>query len=419
MRPAMRIAIRRGMDIRLAGAPVQSLGEVRPAGFAALLGRDYPGIRPHFLVEVGEAVVRGQPLFVDRKRPDIAFTAPVSGTVADIARGARRMLDALVLRVGDAPPRRFDSIDPADPGALRQLLLASGLWTAFRTRPFERLPDPDASPAAIFVTAIDTAPLAADPALVISANETAFRAGVEALGHLTEGPVFVCQAPGAPLAPEAGRIRVAEFAGPHPAGLPGTHIHHLMPASAARTVWHIGYQDVIAIGLLLATGELWGERIVSLAGPAVRRPRLVHVAPGADIDELASGGNVAPDAALLSGSVLHGHSSRFLGRYHTQVTALSPRPGVGRLGDALRWLLRRRPHDAILPVTAYERVMPLGLLPVPLLRALAVGDVETAERLGCLELAEDDLALLNYVCPTGTDYGPLLRHALDEIGEAA
>lgn len=416
----MRIAIRRGMDIRLAGAPVQQLGDARRAGFAALLGRDYPGIRPHFLVEVGDQVVRGQPLFVDRKRPAITFTAPVSGTVADIARGARRMLDALVLRVGDAPPRRFDGVDPADPTALRRLLLESGLWTAFRTRPFERLPDPDATPAAIFVTAIDTAPLAADPAVIVAANDTAFRAGVEALGRLTKGPVFVCQAPGAPLAPEGGPVRIAEFAGPHPAGLPGTHIHHLMPASAARSVWHIGYQDVIAIGLLLATGELWGERIVSLAGPAARRPRLVHIAPGADIDEIAAADSVEPGTAILSGSVLHGRSSRFLGRYHTQVTALRPRQETpGRLREGLRWLLRRRAHDAILPVTAYERVMPLGLLPVPLLRALAVGDVETAERLGCLELAEDDLALLSYVCPAGTDYGPLLRHALDEIGEAA
>lgn len=416
----MRIAIRHGMDIPLAGAPAQTLGESRPVGFAALLGSDYPGVRPDFRVAVGDLVGRGQTLFVDRKRPHIAFTAPVSGTVVAITRGARRMLDAIVLRVGTQSPKQFDLPDPRDHAGLRALLLDSGLWTSFRTRPFDHIPDPEAGPAAIFVTAIDTAPLAADPAVVIAAHQAAFQAGVEALGRLTDGTVFVCQAPGTPRCPASDRVNIAEFSGPHPAGLPGTHIHHLMPASAARSVWHLGYQDVIAIGHLLATGELWDERIVALAGPAALNPRLLAVPPGADLDELTGPADIAPDAAILSGSVLHGRSGRFLGRYHTQVTALrAPSSESSRLRDLGRWLLRRRPHDAILPVTAYERVMPLDILPVPLLRALSVGDVETAEALGCLELAEEDLALLSYVCPTGTDYAPLLRHALDEIGGAA
>lgn len=392
----------------------------RATGSVAIEGRDYPGLRPDLRVAIGDEVAAGQQLFVDRARPDITFTSPASGRVADIAFGRRRTLQSVIVETGGNRSTTYERSRKPDRDGIRALLLRSGAWPAFRTRPFERIPDPQATPDAIFVTAMESAPLAADAALIIGTSSERFRAGLAAIRLLTDGPVFVCQAPGTALAEADEQVQVVEFAGPHPAGLPGTHINRLMPASLRRAVWHIGYQDVIAIGHLCETGEVRTERLVSVAGDGARAPGLVRTRLGANLDDLMSNELVAGEATLLSGSPISGLPTRYLGRYHTQVTALQhdrrsrSKYFDGRIGD----LFGLDKPAAILPVATYERVLPFDILAVPLLRALAVGDAETAERLGCLELAEDDMALLTYFCPARIDYRPLLRGVLDEIAEA-
>lgn len=410
----MRYTIRRGRRFAPAAALVEATPQWRPTTHVAMLGSCHGGLRPALTVAVGDAVARGQLLYSDRRQPRLAFTSPVSGRVVAISRGERRSLDSLVIEVSGEAARHFDAPRPGRAG-LQDLLLEAGLWPAFRTRPFERIPDPDAAPpAAIFVTAIDTAPLAPEPRSIIVAEVEHFERGVRALELLTDGPIHVCQAPGTPLVKPSDRVQVSEFDGPHPAGLPGTHIHFILPASARRMVWHIGYQDVIGIGKLLATGEIPGDRVVSIAADGGHRPPLVRTFQGADLRQLIGGDLPAGAIRLVSGPTPGGREARFLGRYHRQVSvAAAPeqrrRPAwLVALGDR-----------AILPLPAYEDAMPLDLLAVPLLRALAAGDVETAERLGCLELGEDDMALLSAVCPTGSDYGAMLRHALDELEAAA
>lgn len=414
----LSIRTRKGLDIALAGAPVGEPRPGRPLTTVALLGNDCPGVRPEFRVGVGDRVRTGETLFVDRRRPAIAFTSPATGRVMAINLGARRMLDSVVVEVGDDDFVDFD-LPPGRPdrATLRALLLRAGLWPALRTRPFGRIPDPDAVPAALFVTAIDTNPLAADPLPLILRDPVGFRQGVAALALLTDGPVFVCQRPGPPVA-EGNGIRVATFEGPHPAGLPGTHIHLLMPASATRSVWHVGWRDVAAIGALLATGRLDPTRLVALCGPGAAAPGLVETRLGASLDDLARGETGAGPVRLISGSVLSGRASGYLGRHHAQVTILpekppSPRGILARLAS----LLPGAPAGPTLPMEAFERAMPLDILPAPLMRALAVGDVETAERLGCLELVEEDMALLSHLCPGRADHGALLRRVLDEIAE--
>lgn len=410
----MRYTIRRGRRFAPDAALQGAAPERRVTTRVALLGSDCRGLRPALLVAEGDQVARGQALFSDRRQERLHFTSPVSGTIVAITRGERRSLDSLVIEVGGDAVRQFSPPAPGRAG-MQALLLESGLWQAFRTRPFERIPDPNAAPpAAIFVTAIDTAPLAPDPRSIIEASHEAFERGVLALCLLTDGAVHLCQAPGTPLVTPTTQIQVAEFDGPHPAGLPGTHIHFILPASARRMVWHVGYQDVIALGMLLATGDLTGERVVSIGGDAVNSPRLLRTFQGADLRQLAADDMTSGAIRVVSGPAIGGREARFLGRYHRQVSVLAvpeqrQRPAwLATLGDR-----------AILPLPAYDQVMPLGLLAIPLLRALAAGDVETAERLGCLELGEDDMALLSHVCPTGGDYGPMLRFALDELEAAA
>lgn len=413
LKPTRQIRIRRGLDIRLAGVPRQALRAAAEIRTVAVSGHDFPGVRPDFRVAPGDRVRAGQTLFVDRRRPRIAFTAPAAGIVTAIDRGRRRSLDSLVIRLDGDDAETFD-VPP--PGEVRGLLLESGLWPSFLTRPFGRIPDPDAVPGAIFVTATDTSPLAADPRVVTGLHPQEFRRGLGALPALSGGPVFLCRPPGPPLAEGMdGRIEEVAVTGPHPAGLAGTHIHHLAPVGAGGSVWQIGYQDVIAIGALLATGRVQAGRIVALAGPGVRDPALARLPAGASLDEALDGNLAAGPMRIVSGPILSGREAGYLGRYHNQVTVIgrdAEGPGpLARLGA----LLGGTPDAAILPREAFERVMPLDILPVPMLRALSIGDVETARDLGCLELVEEDMALLSHVCTTGTDYGALLRDVLDRI----
>jgi Na+-transporting NADH:ubiquinone oxidoreductase subunit A len=267
-------------------------------------------------------------------------------------------------------------------------------------------------PDAIFVTAMESDPWAVDAAAVIGTHSQQFQAGVAWLKHLTDGPVYVCQAPGPTLAPGA-----VTFAGPHPAGLPGTHIHHLHPVDDRRQVWHLNYQDTIAIGHLVTSGRPWTDRIVALAGPGARQPGLRRTWLGASLAQLSSGQLLGGPWRLLSGSVLSGRVEPFLGRYHLQVSVLAEARPRRNSRWAARVAKNRRGTvpTALVPLASFDRIMPLDLLVVPLLRALSVGDCDTAQRLGCLELIEEDLALASYLCPAGNDYGRLLRNVLDDI----
>ena len=327
--------------------------------------------------------------------------------------------------------------------AIKTQLIQSGQWTALRARPFGRVADPATSPAGLFITAIDTHPHAPYPEQVISREAEAFELGQTLLANLVDCPVYLCAAPGADM-PQATHERISrhDFAGPHPAGLAGTHVHFLMGASAERIAWTIGYQDVIAVGRLFLDGALYVERVVALAGPSVSRPRLVLSRVGADLQALVAGEGEGDDARLLSGSVLGGRAvqsdTAYLGRYHHQVVLLPEgrerafmgwlSPGVNKhsvMGIYLSSWFGSKPlkmstntngsERAMVPVGAYEKVMPLDILPTQLLRALLVGDTETAQALGCLELDEEDLALCTYVCPGKYEYGGILRDNLTRI----
>ena len=424
----MRIGIKAGLDLSIAGAPAGDSAHAKSVASVAILGRDFPGVKFELLAEQGRPVKAGEALLRDRHRPAIVFTSPISGTLASINRGARRSLVSLTV-IGDDGDRAVVFDVPGKPGRdqIRRLMLESGLWPSLRTRPFGHIPDPTGEPKALLVTAIDSEPLAPDPAPVIAAHAPEFCRGMDALSELTESPLYLCQAANSDIAPgESARWQLAEFEGPHPAGLPGTHIHHLCPiAFDGAEVWHIGYQDVIALGRLMATGRSWLQRVISLAGPAVADPRLITVALGAAIDDVAAGELNDDGARLISGSWLSGHSAfgteAYLGRYHRQITALpeANREHGSPWGRAVVDTRLGGEPGPLIPTADFERVALPGILPVPLLRALLVGDVDRARDLGALELVEEDVMLLSYVCPSKTDYGLLLRHVLEQLREEA
>ena len=447
------IKIKRGLDVPIDGAPEASISDAAPARSVAIVGYDYIGMKPTVAVAVGDKVAKGQVLFEDKKTPGVKFTAPASGTVAAINRGAKRVFESLVIDIdgaADADEITFESYS-ADklPTLERQHvvdnLVNSGMWTAIRTRPFSKTPEIDATPTALFINCMDTNPLALDPMLVINENaETRekFINGVTALSHLSDR-VFVCHGvvDNFPKL-DVKNVTVETFAGKHPAGNSGTHNHFLAPASETRHVWNIGYQDVMAIGALFTTGKLDNSRVVALAGPAVEKPRCIRTCVGADLTALTAGELQAGDIRVINGSVLSGRAAAgvtaYLGRFATQISCLVEgrerqfmgwlSPGANRhskLNIYLSAFMSGKKFAfntntngsprAMVPLGTFEEVMPLDILPTQLLRALVVGDMDAAIKLGCLELEEEDLALCTYVCSGKYEYGPILRDNLTKI----
>ncbi|SFB76406.1 Na(+)-translocating NADH-quinone reductase subunit A [Tropicimonas isoalkanivorans] len=441
-------SFKKGLDLPMSGAPVQEIDEGPRIGSVGVIGADTLGLKPGMLVAEGDTVRRGQPLYAHKDTPDVLFTAPATGRVRAINRGARRVLQSVVIDVDD-PSDAGEDFGALAEGAgamtVAEKLCRAGLWPAFRTRPYSHVPDPATRPTAIFVTAMDTEPLAADPAVVIAERPGEFTAGLEAISHLTDGTVWLCKAPDAEVpGGDVEGVEVATFEGPHPAGLAGTHMHFLAPPSGSRVVWTISYQDVIAIGHLMQTGHLDPTRVISLAGPRAVRPRLVRTILGANLTDLTEGEVEGDDPVrVISGSVLTGRMSDdgpfdYLGRYARAVTLITedreqvllgwirPRPDqfavMPVLASALEKIKRfpmgsnlNGARRASVPLGTFEQLMPQDILPTQLLRALLVMDTDSAQALGALELDEEDLALCTFACPAKYEYGPALRASLTKI----
>ena len=442
------INIKKGLDLPIEGAPSQVIHDGSAVKRVAVLGEEFIGMRPTMHVRVDDQVKKGQVLFVDKKNPGVKYTAPASGVVKEVNRGAKRVLQSVVIEVNGSEQETFASFSAGELASLdrakvQEVLVESGQWPALRTRPFSKVPALDATPSSIFVTAIDTNPLAADPAIVIAEQAEAFEAGLAVVSRLTDGKVFVCKAPGATVpSSSVAQVEVHEFGGKHPAGLVGTHIHHLDAVSASKQVWHLGYQDVIAFGKLFLTGEIFTDRVVALAGPTVKNPRLIKTQLGASTDDIVAGELEDGENRVISGSVLSGTTASgphaFLGRYHTQITALLEgrekelfgwiAPGAKKFSVTRTFLSHLAPSRlfkmttstggssrSMVPIGNYERIMPLDILPTLLLRDLIAGDLDGAISLGALELDEEDLALCTFVCPGKYEYGPILRERLTTI----
>jgi Na+-transporting NADH:ubiquinone oxidoreductase subunit A len=443
------IKIKQGLDVPVAGAPEQSVSAGSPPRSVALVGYDYVGMKPTMAVKIGDHVKRGQLLFTDKKMAGVKFTSPASGTVTALNRGAKRVFESIVIECDEKEEEiTFDSftenqLESLDPGKIKTGLIESGLWTALRARPFGRVAAPDGTPHSIFVTALDTNPLAPSVEKILEGRENDFKNGLKVVAKLTAGKLFLCKAPGASIPTvDLPSLSAVEFAGPHPAGNAGTHIHFLDPVYREKTVWHIDAQEVAAVGKFFTTGKIPVERVIALAGPSVKNPRLIKTRLGACLQSITAGELTGGDIRLISGSVLSGRTAvgplAFLGRYHQQVCALEEvqkreffgwlSPGLNRFSSKrilLSSLFPKKKFNfntdtnggkrSVFPIGTYETVMPMDFEITYLLRALTAKDLEEAENLGCLELCEEDLALCSFVSPAKIEYGPVLRENLTTI----
>lgn len=444
----MQFTIKKGLDLPITGSPKQVIENGNSVKSVAILGIDYVGMKPTMIVNEGDKVKLGQVLFSDKKNPGCLFTSPGAGVVKAINRGEKRVLQSVVIELKGKEEVSFAKYAESKLAELtaeqvNENLLASGLWTTIRTRPYGRVATVGSKPSSIFVTAIDTNPLAADPAVIIKERSQDFANGLAVINKLTEGKVYVCKATGADVA--ASNATVAEFSGPHPAGLPSTHIHFIDPVNIDKFVWYLDYQAVMAIGALFVTGKLNVEKVVALSGPTAKNPRLLRTRVGANLSDLVAG-ELADDveSRVVSGSVLYGHQASdwadYLGCYSNQVSLIQE----GRARELFGWIVpgkdkysaldvylssRDRKTDrkfpltttkngsnrAIVPVGIYETVMPMDILATPLLKSLVIGDSDQAQLLGCLELDEEDVSLFTFVDPGKHDFGPVLRANLTKI----
>lgn len=438
--------LKKGLDLPVLGAPVQEIKDTKETETVAVLAADYVGLKPRLLVQEGDVVGLGAPLLFHKDTPDVMIAAPASGRIKAVNRGARRVLISIEIEVDKdaAAPVDFSSVgDTTTTEGLTERLCASGLWTSFRTRPYSKVPDPASRPAAIFVTAMDTEPLAADPAVILAESGDDFAKGLEAVASLSGGKTYLCHETNASIpGRDVAGIETAGFSGPHPAGLAGTHMHFLEAPGSARTVWTIGYQDVIAIGRLLQTGQVDPSRVIALSGPRCAQPRLIRTVAGASLEALSKG-EIEGDAPvrLISGSILSGRlgegPSAYLGRYARQLTLIEEdhkqiplgwiRPMASKyafqpvLGSAFTKKLYALTSNlnggrrAMVPLGTFEELMPQDFLPTQLLRALLVMDTDQAQALGALELDEEDLGLVGFACPAKYEYGMALRDCLAKI----
>lgn len=442
--------IKKGLDLPLSGAPNNVVDASKKVKKVALIGSDYNGMKPTMKVQIGDTVKIGQPLFECKKVPGVVYTSPAGGIVKNVNRGERRVFQSIEIEVSEKEEHhafssyKDDSLSSYSKDEIQNLLVESGLWASLRTRPFSKAPHLGSAPKDIFVTAIDTNPLAMNPEVFVLEREREFNLGLELLSLLTEGKVYTCLKKGTRIKveTESEKVSTEYFSGPHPSGLAGTHIHLLSPASMERVVWSVDYQDVIAMGSLLMTGKLLVEKIISIAGPLVKKPRFFRTRVGASLNELVEGELLEGDSRIISGPVLSGRTSEgsfsYLGRFHNQVTVLLE----GRQREFLGWhspgfdkfsvmkiyvsqLFKNKKFPfntntngsqrAIVPVGVFEKVMPLDILPTQLLRSLSVHDTDSCVELGALELSEEDLALCTYACPGKNDYGTALRETLNII----
>ncbi|MDC0456735.1 Na(+)-translocating NADH-quinone reductase subunit A [Alphaproteobacteria bacterium] len=438
--------LKKGLNIPILGIPDQVIHDNKVPNSVAVLGPDFKGLKPKMLVSAGDKVIRGTPLFCHKDAPEISYVSPCKGEVKVINRGEKRVLLSVVIDVESIDDEgiaitKSHSNEKSQEQFVKKCLFDSGLWTSFLTRPYSKVPSSDSVPSSIFITAMDTEPLCPDADLIINQDLKAFEEGVKKISFLTKGNVFICKKNTSQLVVEG--FDTYEFSGPHPAGLAGTHMHFLDAPSSSKTVWSIGYQDVIAIGKLFLTGFIDINRVISIAGPNALKPRLVKTVLGASLDDILEGEyNKYEDCRIISGSVLSGFHAvddlAFLGKYSRQITLIKedlekhffgwikPQPnkfsvmpvllsafGFFKLFNLTSNLNGGR--RAMVPTGVFETLMPQDFLPTQMLRALLVMDTDVAQSLGALELDEEDLALCTFACPAKYEYGSALRDSLQKI----
>ncbi|MCB8999730.1 MAG: Na(+)-translocating NADH-quinone reductase subunit A [Bacteroidales bacterium] len=439
------IRIKKGLDIKLQGKAEKNLVNVEPSGLYAIKPTDFTGLTPKACVKPEELVKVGSPLFFDKSRPEMKFTSPVSGKVIDISRGEKRKILAIIVESdGKNDSIKFAAGDPS--GLSREkiigVLLESGLWPSFKQRPYNVIADPSQTPKSIFISGFDSAPLAADLNFILKDSEKEFQVGINALKKLTEGKIHLGLPDGEDLCAafkNATGVERHYFKGPHPAGNVGIQIHHIDPINKGDIVWTITPQNVVSFGRFFTSGHIDNSLTIALTGSEVLKPAYYKITRGASITNLVKDNVNTGDIRYISGNVLTGTritKDGFIGFYDNQITVIPEGkyyepfgwalPGLGKFSVSrafVSWLMPSKQYKldtnmkggvrAYVMTGQYEKVFPMDIYPVHLIKAILAENIDKMEQLGIYEVAEEDMALCEFVCTSKIEVQSILRKGLD------
>lgn len=442
-----QITIRRGYDIKLEGAAEKSVTDIPASDVIAIKPPDFLAVIPKLLVETGDEVLAGQPIFFDKNRPNLRFASPVSGEIADVVRGEKRRIMEIRI-IPDKNGMRYVEFPKSDPASLSreqiiERLLESGCWNYIRQRPYSLIANPEDTPKAIFVSCFDSAPLAPDLDFIKDFEKENLQAGIAALTKLSADKVHLGLKPGQQESDFPGThvLNHHFFKGPHPAGNVGIQIHHVDPIQKGDTVWYVNLQDLLIIGRLFREGRYRADRLVALTGSSVTWPHYLRVMTGQRMSDLVGGRLKVAHSRVIQGNVLTGQTSSaddFLSFYENQITAIpegdQPEflgwllPGFGKLSLSrtyFSWLFPNRTYNldtnmhgeerAFVMTGQYDKVLPMNIYPVFLLKAILAKDIERMEALGIYEIAEEDFALCEFVCTSKIDVQKIVAEGLEYV----
>lgn len=437
------IKLRKGLNIKLQGSAKNDIESLPVPAMVALKPTDFPGLTPKLAIKADDEVKAGQALFFDKYHPEILFTSPVGGKVALVNRGERRKILEIVIatdtKVGSV---EFTKADPEKLSAeqIKEALLKSGMWPFIKKRPYGIIASPNDKPQSIYISTFDTAPLAPDYSFILKDQLGTFQTGINALAKLTEGKVNLGVTPGS-VFNSVKNVSINTFEGPHPAGNVGVQIHQVKPINKGDLVWTINVQDVLFIGRLFETGKVDFSRTVVLSGSEVENPKYYKTVLGAPAGEFVSGKlkKAKGKQRIISGNVLTGtkiSTDCYIGYYDSQVTVIPEGDYYEFLGWAMprlnkfsfsksyfSWLNKNKAYvadtnlngeeRAFVMTGQYEKVVPMDILPVHLLKAIIADDIDKMEQLGIYEIIEEDLALCEYICTSKIEVQKLIRRGIN------
>lgn len=439
------IKIKRGLDINLLGAAEKIIKKADFAEYYAVKPTDFKGIRPKLVVKTGDKVKAGSPLFFDKYHPEVQFTSPVSGEITAINRGDRRVIEEVVIRSDTKIEYEKFSVENSKTltrDEIISILLKSGLWPVIRQRPYSTIANPKDNPKSIFISAFDTTPLAPDMDFIVKEEATLFQKGIDILSRLTTGKIHLnlnADYPPAEAYTRAKGVQINYFTGPHPAGNVGVQINKIDPINKGDIIWYTYPQEIIAIGRLFEKGIYDVSKIIALTGSEVLHPVYLKIINGACIKSLLKNNIKAGENRFISGNVLTGTkilNQGFIGFYDNQVTIIPEGkyheffgwalPGIKKFSASrtfISWLMPHKKfkldtnmhggHRAFVMTNDYDKVFPMDIYPVHLIKAIMAEDIELMEKLGIYEVDEEDFALCEFVCTSKIDVQSIIRKGLD------
>ncbi|MBS3775961.1 MAG: Na(+)-translocating NADH-quinone reductase subunit A [Bacteroidales bacterium] len=441
--------IKRGLNIPLIGKAEKVIRNAEPARYYGVKPIDFQGMRTKLLAWPGDRVKAGTSLFYNKLQPHVKMPSPVSGKVAEVNRGERRkILEVVIEPDSQMEYEDFGKGEPRDMSrdGVVDKLTKSGLWTFIRQRPYSISANPEDDPKAIFVSGFDTAPLAPDNDFILKGENEDFQRGIDALSKLTSGKIHLnlnSDYPPSDVFTKAKGLQINWFTGPHPAGNVGVQINRIDPINQGDLVWYVYPQDIITIGRLFGKGIYDASKVIGLTGSEVKKPIYYRLLRGASIENLVKDHVEPGNLRCISGNVLTGkkiNSEGYLGFFDNQVTVIPEgnyheflgwaKPGFNKYSTSrtfFSWLQPKRRYRldtnihggerAYVISGEYEKVFPMDIYPVQLIKAIMIEDIELMEKLGIYEVDEEDFALCEFVCTSKTPVQPIIRKGLDMMRE--